>query len=114
MVRVAAVALAAALAAHAEAQGESFEVPDGFRVEDAAPLAESMLALCFDPRGRAIVAVEGGPVLALSDRDGDGIFETRATVSAELESCQGLCWHDGSLYAVGLRSGAAGLFRISF
>lgn len=93
-----------------------FLVPPGFRVERAAPLSRSLLALCFDDRGRLLAAPEDGGVLVLEDLDGDGFLETSRTLVDDVRACQGLAWRDGALFAVGLGPGdgspVPGLYRV--
>jgi putative heme-binding domain-containing protein len=102
-----------ALAAPSRAGGEEFVVPPGFCVEAAASASESFLALTFDERGTLFASVEGGPILLLLDRDGDGLRETREVFCEELTSCQGLRWFEGRLFATGRRGERAGLWRVT-
>ncbi|MCY2961027.1 MAG: DUF1080 domain-containing protein [Planctomycetota bacterium] len=87
-------------------------VPPGFAFERASVREGSFLALCFDGQGRAIVGAEGGPILRLSDEDGDGLFERDEVFQAELFDCQGLAWRADLTFAVARRGDRAGVWRI--
>jgi len=95
---------------------DRFHTPPDFTVETAARPEDtgSIVAFTFDARGRPVVAPEGKHPVLLLDEDGDGVFETRKTVSTRVNTLQGL-WYDGpALYAVGNNEdGEAGLYRLA-
>jgi len=91
------------------APSQVFDLPDGFAVERAFERTGSYLALTFDERGRALLALEDGGIL-WADVTGDE--PAWGTLTEELIGCQGLCWLDGALYAVGKRAGELGVWRV--
>jgi putative heme-binding domain-containing protein len=100
----------------APAAAQEYRVPAGFRVENAAELSESFVAMTFGPDGALLVSLEDGGLLSLSDPPGgggEGSFDVVQPFCDELRSCQGLAWHDGRVYATGQRDGKPGLWRIT-
>ncbi|HUR26595.1 MAG TPA: hypothetical protein VM509_00295, partial [Planctomycetota bacterium] len=109
------LALAAACVGFAQAPAPReihFELPPGFTVDRPSDLQGSLLSLAFGPDGSAYVGRESAGVLRLSDRDHDGQYERVVDIAPELQSCQGLLVFRGSLWAVGLRNGKSGLWRL--
>ena len=90
-----------------------YTVPDGFTVQRAADVADSFIAMGFDPAGRALLSVESGGLLWLEDADGDGFFEASGSYTEAISACQGLCWKDGVLFAVGSVDGQLGVHRMT-
>ena len=92
-----------------------FHVPKGFVVERVAapPLVRYPLFAAFDDCGRLYVAegtgtnlpgedlvkIQGGRILRLVDRDGDGVFVVSTVFADGLVFPTGVLWHDGALYA---------------
>lgn len=89
------------------------ELPEGFVLERASTHAGSFLTIAFDAAGRAIVGVEDGPIVRMSDPDHDGVFDTDEVFAADLVACQGLAIRGDETYAVAHREGRAGLWRIA-
>ena len=96
-----------------EAERDSFEVADGFRVElvAAEPLVVDPVAFCFDERGRLIVvemrgyseraASKTGRVRRLTDTDHDGLMDEAETLIEGLEWPTAVaCWGDGIVIGV--------------
>ncbi|MDW8223253.1 MAG: c-type cytochrome [Gemmatales bacterium] len=122
---------------------ERFQVLDGFRVEEVVPgqptmpglqaegldekLPFSLINLCFDNRGRLLVAQERGPILLCtteengpprvskftSGNEGNPARPvTRIRVYCEqVRNCQGMCWAQGALWLVGDGPQGTGLYR---
>ena len=92
----------------------SFQVPDGFVIEQVAgaPSLQFPMFACFDERGRLFVAESSGldlyaalkaltrrcRISVLEDRDGDGRYETPTVFAEKLVFPMGLAWRDGKLY----------------
>ncbi len=97
------------------ASGEGrFRTPEGFRVSLVASpeLTGSVLALAFDPEGRPCVSSERGPISRLVDPDGDGRFESKVVIAAQMSNCQGLTFGLGHLFAVGNGPEGPGIYRL--
>jgi glucose/arabinose dehydrogenase len=76
-----------------------FEVRAGYRVTLAADAVANARFMEFDDAGRLYVSRPAlGDVVVLSDADGDGYYEGRATFVAEMNSIHGLDWHDGWMW----------------
>lgn len=97
-----------------EVGGRRFTLPEGFSLELAAgaPLVERPITIDFDEQGRLYVAESSGTndpvekqlaerphrILQLTDRDGDGVFDTRTVFADQMMFPEGTLWHQGSLY----------------
>src|SRR5213083_1966846 len=83
---------------------DRFELPPGFHVYKAAgpDFSGGSYALTFDGEGRLLVG-DGNAVRRLSDKDGDGVFDSFEVIASGLgwRGPQGLLVHDDTLYAVG-------------
>lgn len=92
-----------------------FRVQPGFRVERvASPDATgSLVAFAFDEQGDIIASRENGPLLRLSDTNGDGVRDTVATYSDEVTNCQGILPLNGQVFAVGEGPEGTGFYRIA-
>lgn len=122
---------------------ERFQVPGGFRVEEVVPhqlerfgisaqgldsnLPLSLINLCFDARGRLLVAQERGPILVCTTEENgpprpsilatsNNGSETRPVSRVrvycdQVRNCQGMCWADGALWLVGDGPQGTGLYR---
>jgi putative membrane-bound dehydrogenase-like protein len=87
---------------------DSFRLSDGFEIElvAAEPLVQDPINLAFDARGRLWVVEmgdypegeSGGRVKLLTDRDGDGVFDTASEFLSQLSFPTGAFpWRDGVL-----------------
>lgn len=95
----------------ARSQPQRVETLPGFVAEKVASGLGSLIALGLDGEGRPLVSVESGGLLRLFDRDGNGLFEDAESLGEQLRYVQGLCWHEGRLYAVGQGPAGAALYR---
>src|SRR5262249_40652267 len=94
----------------------TFQLPEGFRAQLVAcePQVIDAVAMCFDERGRIFVAempgypndgvgtgkITSGRIKLLTDKDGDGFFETATVWADGLRFPTGLTpWRDGLLVA---------------
>ncbi|QDU75806.1 Cytochrome c [Bremerella volcania] len=93
---------------------KSIHVPEGYKVELAAPasLVRHPMMADFDEQGRLYVAANAGENLPraelekqlpnfirrLEDTDGDGVFDQATTFADRMTFPQGCLWLDGSLY----------------
>ncbi|MFM9170503.1 MAG: family 16 glycoside hydrolase [Phycisphaerales bacterium] len=99
---------------------EAITAPAGFevaRVASAQPGQGSWVAIAFDPRGRAIVSPQSGPLMRLEIpglSDGFEGAEVRTTVLDEVPgSAQGLCFVGEDLWVNASAAGPeAGLWRL--
>lgn len=99
-----------------EKERATFQLPKGFRVELVAcePQVIDPVAMTFDERGRIFVAemlgypndgvgtgkISSGRIKLLTDKDGDGFYETATTWADGLRFPTGLTvWRDGLLVA---------------
>ncbi len=79
----------------------AWQAAPGLRLREVASGFGSLISLSLDPEGRPCVGVEGGGVLRLHDRDGDGRYEEAESLTEAVRNVQGLCWQDGRLFLVG-------------
>jgi len=81
------------------------EVPAGFEVNVFAEGLAYPRFLEFGPDGRLYVAeAHGNRIVALADRDGDGVSDDTAEFAAGLATPHSVTWHQGALY-VGVPTG---------
>lgn len=77
---------------------EFFDVRPGYQVTLAASLQDARF-LEFAPDGTLFVSrPDRGDIIALQDKDADGVFETRADFVTGYPSVHGLSYHDGWLW----------------
>jgi glucose/arabinose dehydrogenase len=77
----------------------AFDVRPGYRVTLAADVDGEARFLEFDDAGTLYVSQpQAGRILALKDRDGDGVYETSAPFVTGRRTVHGLDWHDGWLW----------------
>ncbi len=96
---------------------DSFKLPDGFKIELVAsePAVVDPVAMCFDEKGRLFVCeMRGypnggvgtgnetrGKIKCLTDKDGDGVFETVTTFAEGLRFPMGITpYKNGLIVAV--------------
>lgn len=104
---------------------ERFAVPPGFKVEMVAKNPDpkdpfSLINLCFDAKGRLLVAQEGtrgayknsGAVLLCTEPDKDGVFQKVEPYCTQVTNCQGMCWVKDALLVVGNGPDGTGLYRV--
>jgi putative heme-binding domain-containing protein len=101
---------------------DRFTVPPGFHVETVVPpkpnsprldpqLPFSLINLCFDARGRLLVAQERGPILLCTRPDKDGQLQDLRPYCTQVRGCQGMCWVDDALLLMGDGPRGTGLYR---
>ncbi|MGE0610446.1 MAG: HEAT repeat domain-containing protein, partial [Pirellulales bacterium] len=98
----------------AETYLDRFQVPEGFKLQRVAEpdLAGSLVCMAWGNRGRLFVSREKGPIMVLSDKDGDGVFDDATEFSPEIKNCQGLCMVGSAMLAVGEGPKGAGMYRL--
>jgi len=100
------------------AQGASpgrFQVPPQFVVEQVIDPDDcgSLVAMTFDEQGAIIASREGGPLLRISDSDGDQVPDEVKVLCEELKNCQGMLCLNGDIYAVGEGPEKTGFYHLS-
>ncbi|MFT4710299.1 MAG: mono/diheme cytochrome c family protein [Planctomycetota bacterium] len=95
----------------------TFQLPPGYKIELAAsdPLVHDPVDISFDAQGRMwLVEMQGlmrdadgtgeldpvGTIATLSDKDGDGFFETRTVFADQLVLPRGICHGYGGVIAI--------------
>lgn len=74
-------------------------LPDGFHISVFAQGLGAPRVIAFDPQGIILVSVPAqGTVVALPDRNGDGIADKTVTVISGLNKPHGLAFYEGKLY----------------
>jgi len=78
---------------------KALDVPDGWEVSVAAYGLGKPRMMCTGPNGELFVTRrDGGDVLMLKDKDGDGKLEELVTVAADFKGVHGITIHDGWMY----------------
>lgn len=92
-----------------------FSILPEFQVEVVATAEEtgSLIAMTFNEFGQIIASRERGPLLLLSDTDGDGVHDKVTTYCEEVTSCQGLLAINGHVLAIGQGPEGAAVYRLS-
>jgi len=82
---------------------DRFTPQPGFVVQEVIKpgAAGSLVAMAFDENGSIIASQERGPLLRITDKDGDGQFESIETYCDKVSNCQGILPLEGAVYAVG-------------
>lgn len=76
-----------------------FEVRRGYHVSVAADIGENTRFLEVSEDGTLFVSQpRPGRILALTDADGDGVYENRTTFVEGHDTAHGMDWHDGELW----------------
>lgn len=73
----------------------------------------SLIAMTFNEFGHLIVSRENGPLLRVTDSDGDGELDEVTTYCDQVTNCQGLLALNGDVLAVGQGPDGAALYRLS-
>jgi putative membrane-bound dehydrogenase-like protein len=94
---------------------DRYWLAEGFRIERVAEpdLAGSIVAFTHGNRGKLLVSKERGPILVLSDEDGDGKYDRAKPFSDKIKNCQGLLVVGADVYAVGDGPKETGLYRLT-
>jgi putative membrane-bound dehydrogenase-like protein len=95
-------------------EGARFVVPEGFVVERMLrdDQVGSLIAMTFDARGNLIVSQEGGHLLLVTDADNNGVPDTAATYSDQIQNAQGLLALGTRLFVVGDGPDGPALYRL--
>lgn len=93
---------------------DRFQVPPGFELRRIAgpELVGSLVCMTWGNDGRLLVSRERGPILSVTDADGDGTYDTATEYSSVVKNCQGLCMVFDELYAVGDGPNRTGIYRL--
>lgn len=77
----------------------AFWVRPGYKITLAADNIPNARFMEFDDKGTLYISRPGpGDILALRDKDGDGVYEARETFTSGKPSLHGLCFADGWLW----------------
>jgi putative heme-binding domain-containing protein len=97
------------------AAGGRFTISPEFRVERVIPPVDtgSLVAMTFNERGEILASRERGPILLITDSNGDGTVDTTETFSEQVTGCQGLLALNGLVYAVGEGPEGAGFYTLA-
>lgn len=101
--------LATLLPAQEVGQGvPAFKVRKGYKVTLAAENIERPVRFMeLDDQGTLYVSHPGrGSITALKDKDGDGVYETKAPFLTKYKEVHSMCWDGGWLYATSSDSGS--------
>lgn len=90
-----------------------FSVRRGFRVQRVIRASEtgSLVAMTFNERGDIIASQERGPLLLITDTDGDHIVDRVLPYAKQMRNCQGILCLNGFVYAVGNGPEGTGFYR---
>ena len=93
---------------------DRFSLAQGFELERIAEpeLTGSLVAMTWGNGGRLIASRERGPILSLTDENGDGKYDKVTEYSTAVTNCQGLCMVFEDLYAVGNGPQGTGIYRL--
>ncbi|HRF97227.1 MAG TPA: hypothetical protein PLZ51_18590, partial [Aggregatilineales bacterium] len=97
------IGLFAVSIAHAEPTAQVYldqiQLPEGFRIDIYSDNVRGARSLAVGENGTVFVGTRNSGVLyALVDFDGDNIAESRYTIASNLNSPNGVAFHEGSLY----------------
>ncbi|MAT15333.1 MAG: hypothetical protein CMJ46_08700 [Planctomyces sp.] len=93
---------------------DRYALPAGYKIERIGEpdLVGSLIAMTWGNKGRVIASQERGPIITITDEDGNGIYDKVVNYSDKLENCQGLCTVGTDLYAVGQGPDGVGVYRL--
>ena len=96
-------------------QRERFQIQKGFGVQRVLSDEQvgSVIAMTFNEFGHIIVSQEGGPLLLVFDKDGDGIPEQVRTYCDKVTSCQGILALNGEVFVTGDGPEGSALYRLT-
>ncbi len=108
-------AAAAQAAKQAPPQEERFQVPEAFVVRPVGDPAAvgSIAAMTFNEFGEIVASRTDGPLLLITDSDGDKIPDTTRVLCDKVTGCHGILALNGDLLVVGNGPEGAGLYRLS-
>jgi putative heme-binding domain-containing protein len=73
----------------------------------------SLIAIAFDGSGRILASREGGPLLLITDANGDGRFDTAEPFCNLVKNVQGILPHDDAVFVTGEGPQGLGLYRLT-
>ncbi len=88
--------------------GQEFNIQRIMRDEDTG----SLIAMTFDARGNILASREGGHLLRLVDKDGDGKLDTVQTFCDQIKNVQGILALGTRVFAVGDGPEGIALYRL--
>lgn len=97
-----------------DAEGARFQLNPEFQLSRVArdELTGSLIAMTFTGEGRVLASVERGGLLSLTDKDGDGYYESKTVFSDQINSAQGILSIGAQVFAVGAGPQGGGLYRL--
>ena len=93
---------------------DRFELDPEFDIEQLFENEEtgSLIAMAFNEFGQIVASVEEGPLVLLTDADGDGQFDTVRPYCDLVNSCQGVLPLNGDVMAIGFGPDGQALYRL--
>ncbi|MBX3425767.1 MAG: HEAT repeat domain-containing protein [Pirellulales bacterium] len=95
-------------------RGARFILSEEFEIERIARDEEvgSLIAMTFDAQGAMLVSREGGHLLRLADRDGNGVPEEVTTYCDKIENVQGILALGSRVFVTGTGPEGPALYRL--
>ena len=96
-------------------QRERFQIQKGFGVQRLMndDQVGSVIAMAFNEFGHIILSQEGGPLLLVFDKDGDGVAEQIRTYCDKVTSCQGILPLNGAVFVTGSGPEGHALYKLT-
>ncbi|MEZ6049121.1 MAG: c-type cytochrome [Planctomycetaceae bacterium] len=93
---------------------DRYALAPGYKIERIGEpdLVGSLIAMTWGNKGRVIASQERGPIITISDENGDGIYDKVSNYTDQIKNCQGLCTVLNDLYAVGQGPSGVGVYRL--
>ncbi|MDB4678997.1 HEAT repeat domain-containing protein [Rhodopirellula sp.] len=95
-------------------QQERFQIQKGFGVQRVLDdqAVGSIIAMTFNEFGHIIASQENGPLLLISDKNGDGIPEHVSEYCDQIKNCHGILALNGEVFATGDGPEGTALYRL--
>jgi len=95
-------------------EGTRFNIGSEFAVERVMRDDEvgSLIAMTFDARGNILCSREGGPLLLVTDANGDGVHDKASVFCDRIKNCQGILALGTRVFAVGDGPEGMALYRL--
>ncbi len=96
-------------------EGSRFMIDPEFAIERLVTddQSGSLIAMAFNAKGNILASQEGGPLLLISDSNGDGTFETVKPFCDKLKNVQGILSLGAYVMAVGDGPDGGALYRLT-